>query len=87
MATGNLLVAPSIIERAEVVRKHLDFSVQWKGPIAGIFEMRTHYGPYFKGVPNFKEYRTRLVMASTHQQVHEILDEVVMKYQGMPLTV
>lgn len=87
MATGNLLAAPSIVERAEVVRKHLDFSVQWKGPIAGIFEMRTHYGPYFKGIPNFKEYRTRLVMASTHQQVHEILDEVVAKYQGLALTV
>lgn len=87
MATGNLLAAPSIVERAEVVRKHLDFSVQWKGPIAGIFEMRTHYGPYFKGIPNFKEYRTRLVMASTHQQVSEILDEVVAKYQGLALTI
>ncbi len=87
MATGNLLAAPSIAERADVVRKHLDFSVQWKGPIAGIFEMRTHYSQYFKGIPNFKEYRTKLVMAPNHECIHEILDEVVAKFEDLTLTV
>lgn len=83
MATGNLLAAPTIAERVAVVRKHLDFSVQWKGPIAGIFEMRTHYSQYFKGIPNFKEYRTKLVMAPNHESINEILNEVVAKYEGL----
>jgi nifR3 family TIM-barrel protein len=87
MATGQLLAAPTISERVDVVRKHLDFSVQWKGPIAGIFEMRTHYSQYFKGIPNFKEYRTKLVMAPNHESIHEILNEVIVNYQGLEIPV
>lgn len=87
MATGQLLAAPTISERVDVVRKHLDFSVQWKGPIAGIFEMRTHYSQYFKGIPNFKEYRTKLVMAPNHESIHEILNEVIANYQGLEIPV
>ncbi len=87
MATGQLLAAPTITERVDVVRKHLDFSVQWKGPVAGIFEMRTHYSQYFKGIPNFKEYRTKLVMAPNHESIHEILNEVIANYQGLEIPV
>ncbi|MEI6881282.1 MAG: hypothetical protein WCK82_08130, partial [Bacteroidota bacterium] len=36
-----------------------------------------HYSQYFKGIANFKEYRMKLVMAPTQQDVHEALDEVL----------
>ncbi|MES2690738.1 MAG: tRNA dihydrouridine synthase DusB [Bacteroidota bacterium] len=81
-ATGEVLTAPGIEERVAVVRKHLDFSISWKNPVVGIFEMRPHYGQYFKGIPNFKEYRTRLVMAPNYDAVLEVLQEVVEKYEG-----
>lgn len=81
-ATGEVLAAPTIEERVAVVRKHLDFSVSWKNPVVGIFEMRPHYGQYFKGVPNFKEYRTKLVMAPDYDAVLEVLNEVVVRYEG-----
>lgn len=81
-ATGEVLAAPTIEERVAVVRKHLDFSISWKNPVVGIFEMRPHYGQYFKGVPNFKEYRTKLVMAPNYDAVLEVLNEVVEKYEG-----
>lgn len=78
--TGQTLAAPTIEERVMVVRKHLDFSIRWKGPVVGIFEMRPHYSQYFKGVANFKEYRTKLVMAPDYEAVLEVLNEVIEKF-------
>jgi nifR3 family TIM-barrel protein len=87
MATGQLLAAPSLIERVAVVRKHLNFSVQWKGPVVGIFEMRNHYSQYFRGIPNFKGYRTKLVMAPNQESILDTLNEIIVKYEGMTLSV
>lgn len=81
--TGELAAPPSIAERVAVVKKHLDFSIRWKGPVVGVFEMRPHYSQYFKGVPNFKEYRTKLVMSPTHEAVLEVLEEVVARFEGI----
>lgn len=81
--TGEVLAQPTIAERVAVVRKHLDFSIRWKGDVVGVFEMRTHYSQYFKGIPNFKEYRTRLVMAATAHEVHAVLDEVLLNFTAL----
>ncbi|UZR95740.1 tRNA dihydrouridine synthase DusB [Chondrinema litorale] len=74
--TGEKLPAPDLNERINVCRKHLDFSVEWKGPKTGIYEMRRHYTAYFKGVNHFKPYRKRLVEAGSHEEVVEILEDV-----------
>jgi tRNA-dihydrouridine synthase B len=74
--TGEILPPPDLYERVRVCKKHLDFSVQWKGEKLGVFEMRSHYSNYFRGISHFKPYRTRLVEAATHAEVSDILDEV-----------
>ena len=74
--TGEILPPPDILERVRVCKKHLDFSIQWKGDRQGIFEMRTHYSNYFRGISHFKPFRTRLVEAASYTEVAEILDEV-----------
>lgn len=76
LATGEKLAAPGLEERIAVTKKHLDFSVQWKGPKLGILEMRRHYTNYFRGMPNFKQYRTEMVTAETYEHVYEILEQV-----------
>lgn len=73
MKTGRHLEKPDLMERVNVTRKHLDFSVEWKGEKKGIFEMRRHYTNYFRGIPNFKSFRTQLVEADTLEQLNEIL--------------
>ncbi len=78
--TGEHLPSPTITDRIEVTRKHLDFSIRWKGDKLGIFEMRRHYTNYFKGVPDFKPFRMRLVEAPTSKEVNQILDEVAEVY-------
>lgn len=82
MKTGEILPAPDMKERIAVTRKHVDFSVKWKGEKLGILEMRRHYTNYFKGIPNFKPYRTRLVDADSHQVVNEILEEIADVFEG-----
>ncbi len=78
--TGTHLPPPSIADRIQVTRKHLDFSIRWKGDKLGIFEMRRHYTNYFKGVTDFKPFRIRLVEALTVDEIHHILNEVSNHY-------
>jgi tRNA-dihydrouridine synthase B len=75
-ATGEHLDGPTIAERIDVCRTHLEKSVAWKGPKTGIFEMRRHYASYFKGIENFKEFRMKLVQAGTIEDVEEILEQI-----------
>lgn len=74
--TGQTLPPPGIAERIEVAKKHLDFSLRWKGERTGIYEMRTHYTNYFRGIPNFKPFRTRLVEAPDKEAVLAVFDEI-----------
>ncbi|HCU43991.1 tRNA dihydrouridine synthase DusB [Sphingobacterium faecium] len=78
--TGERLAGPTIVERVEVCRTHLVKSIEWKGPKTGIFEMRRHYSNYFKGIPDFKEYRMRLVSLQTFEEIQEVLDEIQHKF-------
>jgi nifR3 family TIM-barrel protein len=73
---------PTMAERVRTAKKHLDFSVRWKGDRIGIFEMRRHYTNYFKGIPDFKPFRARLVEADSHGDVIAILDEVIEAYSA-----
>jgi nifR3 family TIM-barrel protein len=75
-ATGEILPPPNLDDRVETAKKHLKFSVEWKGEKLGIFEMRRHYTNYFRGIPHFKPYRTRLVEGENYQAVLDTLDEV-----------
>src|SRR5690554_3085859 len=74
--TGEILPGPTIAERVSVCRTHLEKSIAWKGDRTGVFEMRRHYANYFKGIPNFKEYRMRLVQLDNVEDILEVLDEI-----------
>ena len=76
LATGQKLEAPRLEQRIAVAKKHLDFSVEWKGDKLGILEMRRHYTNYFRGMPNFKQYRAEMVTAETYEHVCDILNQV-----------
>jgi nifR3 family TIM-barrel protein len=80
--TGEHLSPPTIQQRVEVIRQHLQQSIQWKGPIAGINEMRRHYTNYLKGLPNIKEFRLRLVTLSDAAEIEAVLEEIINHYNG-----
>jgi tRNA-dihydrouridine synthase len=83
LATGQRMADPTIEERVEVARQHLIKSLEWKGPIAGINEMRRHYANYLRGLPNIKEYRAKLVTLKEQKEIEEVLDEIKTTYKDM----
>jgi nifR3 family TIM-barrel protein len=80
LRTGQHAAPPTMAERVQAAKKHLEFSIRWKGDRLGVFEMRRHYTNYFKGIPDFKPFRMRLVESPTEADVVAILDEVVDAY-------
>ena len=80
MQKGNHLELPTIEERVAVVKKHLEFSIKWKGDRLGLLEMRRHYANYFRGIPNFKPIRAKLVDTLSIDEIYTTLDEVVSIY-------
>jgi len=82
MKTGRHLAPPTIEQRVEVIRQHLHHSVQWKGLLPGINEMRRHYTNYLKGLPNIKEFRLKLVTVRSVEEIDEVLNEIINVYSG-----
>jgi len=80
METGKHLPPPTMSERVEAARRHLQMSIDWKGEKLGILETRRHYTNYFKGIPNFKEYRTKMVNSNDAATVFSTFDEVLELY-------
>ena len=81
LATGEILPSPTLEERINVCRTHLDKSLEWKGPVVGIFEMRRHYTNYLKGLPGIKEFRYKLVTLNEPQAIHDVLSEIGEHYK------
>ncbi|CEN42848.1 putative tRNA-dihydrouridine synthase [Capnocytophaga canis] len=78
-STGENLSAPTIIDRVQAVKKHLTWASEWKGERQGVLEMRRHYANYFRGIPNFKEYRQKMVTLDSLSEILAVLEEVAEK--------
>ena len=78
--TGQHLSPISLEERVDAARRHLQMAIDWKGEKLGVFETRRHYTNYFKGIPHFKDYRTRMVTSDEAADVFATFDEVLEKF-------
>ncbi|HCV16120.1 MAG TPA: tRNA dihydrouridine synthase DusB, partial [Rikenellaceae bacterium] len=76
LTTGELLPEPTVNERADIARRHLLKSVEVKGERVGVLEMRRHLSSYFKALPDFKEYRMKLVTENDYREVINIINRV-----------
>ena len=81
LESGVIIDEPTIVEKATMVLEHLDLSVKWKGQKLGILEMRRHYGNYFRGMPQIKQYRSKLVQSNEYQELLELINEIKQKYR------
>lgn len=82
METGEHLPPPSVEDRVEAAREHLERSIDWKGEHTGVVEMRRHYNNYFKGLPGIKHYKKQLVTEYNPEQIQALLDEIISEYSG-----
>lgn len=83
--TGEHLPKPNIEARVEAAKNHLQWAMDWKGEKLGILETRRHYTNYFKGLPNFKEFRSRMVSSENPEFIFATFNEVLERYSGMEL--
>ena len=70
----------TVPEKVALARRHLALSLALKGEPRGIYEMRRHLSCYFKGLPDFKETRMRMVTTLDVAELHEILDSIEKRY-------
>lgn len=78
---------PTIKERVEMARRHLQMAIDWKGDKLGVFETRRHYTNYFKGIPHFKEYRLQMVTLDNASEVFEVFDRVASNFQEAEVSI
>ncbi len=71
----------TVAERVDVCRRHLLTAADFKGERTAIFEMRKHYGAYFKGLHNFKPFRLVLVSTPSLEETFAVLDRIKEHYR------
>jgi len=80
LSTEKILPPPTLYERIDSCKLHLQKSIEWKGERTAVFEMRTHYGKYFKALPDFKPFKLKLYSLEDHLEVMKLLDEILVHY-------
>lgn len=82
LRTGEILADPILDEKVDLAIMHFKKSLEWKKEPVGIFEMRRHFSNYFKGLPNFKDLRIKLLTAMDVNQILDLLEVVRERYKG-----
>ena len=78
--TGEVMPQPTVVERVAIAKEHLRKSIEIKGDRVGILEMRRHMSNYFKGLPDFKQTRLKLVTLFDEQEINATLDYVAERW-------
>ena len=78
--TGEVLPQPSVLERVAIAKEHLAKSIEVKGERVGVLEMRRHISNYFKGLPNFKDTRMRLVTENNPVELMAVIDSIAERW-------
>ena len=86
LATGEILPPMCVRDRVDLAKRHLSKSITIKGEKVGILEMRRHLSCYFKGLPDFKETRIRLVTSTDPDEIRATLDYIADRWGDTPLT-
>ena len=78
--TGEELPPMSVKDRVTLAKRHFQLSLDLKGPVTGVYEMRRHLSCYFKGLRDFKETRIKLVTSKDPEEIFATLDYVATRW-------
>ena len=82
LTTGEILPEPLLEEKVDIAEKHFRKSLECKAEPVGIFEMRRHFSNYFKGLPNFRDLRLRLLTSLDVNEIFDLLEVIREQYRG-----
>ena len=80
LKNGALLPEPSLNEKVDLAKEHFIKSFEIKGDKVGIYEMRKHFSNYFKGLPDFKEIRLKLLTETDYDKILGLLEKIRERY-------
>ena len=78
--TGEELPPMSVKDRVALAKRHFQLSLDLKGPVTGVYEMRRHLSCYFKGLRDFKDTRIKLVTSKDPEEIFSTLDYVAARW-------
>ena len=78
--TGEELPPMSVKDRVALAKRHFQLSLDLKGPVTGVYEMRRHLSCYFKGLRDFKDTRIKLVTSKEPEEIFATLDYVAQRW-------
>ena len=78
--TGEELPPMCVADRVALAKRHFQLSLDLKGPVTGVYEMRRHFSCYFKGLRDFKETRIRLVTSKDVEEIFGLLDYIAARW-------
>ena len=79
--TKTHLPEPTVKERIQMAEKHLKMAIKWKGEKLGVLETRRHYSNYFKGIPDFKKYKTIMVTSDYSDDIFSLFSDLKSKFK------
>lgn len=77
--TGELLPKASNAEKAEVIKRHIELMLEYKGEYIGIREMRKHLAWYSVGLPGSAQFRNSVNLMETKEALFKGVDEMFLK--------
>ena len=78
--TGEELPPMPVKDRVALAKRHFQLSLDLKGPVTGVYEMRRHLSCYFKGLRDSKETRIKLVTSKDPEDIFATLDYVAARW-------
>jgi nifR3 family TIM-barrel protein len=78
--TGKILPPLTLEQKVDLARLQFQKSLEIKGVPRGIFEMRRHFSNYFKGLPDFRDIRMKLVTSLDPEEIKSLLDLILATY-------
>ena len=78
--TGEKLPPPTLEEKIDTMKKHLDREIDLRGEKVGLKFVRKFYPFYISGIPNAAKYRSQLVISENYKEIVRMLDFIKQLY-------
>ncbi|MGF7429970.1 tRNA dihydrouridine synthase DusB [Thermoanaerobacterium thermosaccharolyticum] len=79
--TGEILPEPTVSEKIDMILKHLDMMIEYKGEQIGILEMRKHIAWYLKGIRGASKIKQMVFTMSYYKEVKELLISIKRQFE------
>ncbi len=81
LQTGEELQSPTITEHVRRIKQQLADTLEWiHDERRAILHMRRHMAISFKGLPDFRDLKIKMLQAPTVDEVNQCLDEIAQRY-------